>query len=101
MEVKKYVKKPIVVEAIQFDYHHNYHDVMDFLKGSNIDLKVNTDFGGVTTTILERDDQSIPLFPGDFIVKGVDGSIYPVRQDTFWKVYDEYAGEKKVDVVSW
>ena len=96
--VKKYVKKPVVVEAIQFN--SNAYEVKDFLKGTGIKLNIDpTRFPSYAQ--LQHDDQILELSPGDFIVRGVDGSIYPVHEETFWKVYDEYKEEEKMDVVSW
>ena len=39
--------------------------------------------------------------PGDFIVKGVEGEIYPVKPGIFWKTYDILDGEvREIDVKS-
>lgn len=108
--VKKYVKKPVVVEAVQFRDYVLTPDIRAFLEGTGVDLKIDVatrsvdfglPYGQPFGASLQKNGQTLDLRPGDFIVKGVDGSIYPVHEETFWKVYGEYKEEEKMDVVSW
>lgn len=94
--VKKYLKKPVVVEALEFD--GNIAEVQKFInerKNSHSDVMVRKDDliedGYV---IVLPNLQCIGFKKGDFIVQGVDGSIYPVKKDTFWKVYQVLDDDK-------
>lgn len=94
--VKKYLKKPVVVEALEFD--GNIAEVQKFInerKNSHADVIVRKDDliedGYV---IVLPNLQCIGFKKGDFIVQGVDGSIYPVKKDTFWKVYQVLDDDK-------
>lgn len=58
---KKYVKKPIVVEAYQTDKE-------------------------ITIHTLEGD---IKAMPGDYIITGVHGEQYPCKPDIFKETYEE------------
>lgn len=62
MNVKKYRKKPIVVEAYQTQKEMIIHT----LEG---ELKAN---------------------PGDYIITGVNGEKYPCKPDIFKKTYEPY-----------
>jgi len=86
--VKKYIKKPVTVEAIQWD-GKNYDEVKAFVKSdllsqSSKNLKIKT---------LEGDMTAIPT---DFIVKGVDGEFYPCKEGIFHKTYSEASNTKKL-----
>ena len=61
--VRKYVKKPVVIEAYQTDEEMTIHT----LEG---DLKAQ---------------------PGDYIITGVEGEQYPCKPDIFEKTYEEIA----------
>ena len=59
--VKKYMKKPIVVEAYQTD----------------------AEFG------IETLEGTMHANVGDFIITGVNGEKYPCKPDVFWQTYEE------------
>ncbi len=61
MKIKKYVKKPIIVDAYQTDKEMIIHT----LEG---DMKAD---------------------PGDYIITGVHGEKYPCKPDIFKKTYKE------------
>lgn len=81
MTPKKYRKKPVVIEAIQFD-GTNHDDIVEFCGGvlsftRNPELPIiNTLEGDMTAQI------------GDFIIKGVQGEIYPCKPDIFAVTYE-------------
>lgn len=62
MKTKKYIKKPIIVEAYQTDKKLTIHT----LEGDMIAL------------------------PGDYIITGINGEQYPCKPDIFLKTYDEF-----------
>lgn len=41
-----------------------------------------------------------PIRDGDYLVKGIDGSIYPVQKATFEKTYEKVSAEED-NVISW
>lgn len=61
MKTKKYIKKPVIVEAYQTD----------------IEITIHT---------LEGDMRAMP---GDYIITGVRGEQYPCKPDIFKETYDE------------
>ena len=86
--IKKYVKKPIEIEAIQY-LGDNLKEVEDFID-QTILVYTNTD------TNEERGMLGIPTLEGimqasigDYIIKGVRGEYYPCKPDIFKITYDE------------
>lgn len=85
--IKKYIKKHIPVEAVQWkgspviDTQEERKFLLDKaqfgIEGEEVVLIVHT---------LEGD---MKAHPGDYIVKGVDGEFYPVKKEIFEKTYVE------------
>lgn len=79
----KYKKKPVVIEAIQWN-GSNTQEVLDFCKGSCVEktkgayLYIITLEGGHIASV------------GDFIIKGVEGEFYPCKPDIFEKTYEVF-----------
>ena len=86
--IKKYIKKPVTIEAIQFA------DKADCI------LAIHK-FMGQETTRVNYEDKDNPYVKietlegtmkasvGDYIIKGVNGEFYPCKPDIFDKTYEE------------
>ena len=81
----KYRKKPVVIEACQFD--GNIRSIDDFPISEVGKFKVGSENGQYYLIIptLEGDMKALP---GDWIIKGVNGEYYPCKPDVFEKTYD-------------
>lgn len=79
-EVKKFRKKPVVIEAIQLT-PFNLEAIEEFVGG---DL-ANTS-GGVVIATLEG---AMHASVGDWIIRGVQGEFYPCKPDVFEQTYEE------------
>lgn len=80
--IKKYVKKPIVIEAIKWN-GDNRQEVDSFC---NKVLEEDIETHKLSIKTLEG---VIEASVGDFIIKGVSGEFYPCKPDIFAKTYDE------------
>jgi hypothetical protein len=80
--MKRYCKKPIVIEAIQFFSEKNFHECQRFT-GYKIGLKEMVKF--VVPTL----EGEHVISEGDFIIKGVKGEFYPCKPDVFELTYEE------------
>ena len=81
----KFRKKPVVVEAMQYD-HNNVGVALNFLRsGENATL----DGRGLIIHTLEGD---MAANPGDWIIKGVKGEFYPCKPDIFDATYEAVEG---------
>ena len=76
----KYRKKPIVIEAVQYDDFHT-GELNDFC-GSSIFEPVG---GSPFIRTLEGD---MTISKGDWVIKGVKGEFYPIKSEIFFKTYD-------------
>lgn len=87
MIIKKWRKKPVVVEAIQFkDNAETIAAISEFV--TQRVLTVNYD-DGVATAIIETLEGDHIAQEGDFIIKGVKGECYPCKPDIFEMTYEE------------
>lgn len=89
----KYKKKPIVVEAVQWN-GLNLEEIKDFVGDSliyNINdaaWKVGKDAPTVHIKIKTLEGTMIAK-TGDYIIRGVNGEIYPCKAEVFWRSYEE------------
>lgn len=78
----KYRKKPVVIEAIQFN-GNNFDEICRFaglavrIVGREQNLNINTLEGIMKAS------------PGDYIIKGVKGEFYPCKPDIFEATYEK------------
>lgn len=80
--VRKYRKKPVVIEAIQFT-GDNYQDIMDFVGTDGVFV----DRGG--QVVIETKEGKMRTKAHDYIIKGVAGEFYPCDREIFYKTYEE------------
>lgn len=81
VKVKKYRKKPIVVEAIRYNKDfigkaQNFCDKMRYNPHNN-------------EYYIETLEGTMLISEGDYIIKGVNGEFYPCKADIFEKIYEE------------
>ena len=76
----KYRKKPVVIEAIQFN-GENQGDVAEFM-GEMIRTNFFPDI------LIETLDGTMKANIGDYIIKGVKGEFYPCKPDIFEMTYE-------------
>ena len=87
----KYIKKPIPVEAVQIsedknDFIDNYPRWFCDAYDSG-EIRLSYAFTGLIVKTLEG-EMYAPW--GSYIIRGVDGEIYPCREDIFEKTYEPY-----------
>lgn len=91
--IKKYVKKPVEIEAIQLK-EDNIVEVFDFLDGENYEKTKSTEeledivLGVTKQGYIQLEGIMIAGF-GDYIIKGVKGEFYPCKPDIFESTYEE------------
>lgn len=82
--MKKYRKKPIIIEAIQFtDENKN-------IAFSCIGCNANASFDESNKPIIKIEtlEGEMTARLGDWIIKGVNGEFYPIKPDIFEKTYE-------------
>ena len=85
----KFRKRPIVVEAIQWDGGNDF-EVNDFVHSAEHWVER----GGFVTAMfrIKTLEGTIKATPGDWIIKGVKGEFYPCKPDIFEETYEAVAG---------
>ena len=82
----KYRKKPVVIEAMQLPAIDDEPspELIDWLHAADREWESDRD-GGIAITALEG---VMRADPGDWIIKGVQGEMYPCKPDIFEATYE-------------
>ena len=95
--MKLYRKRPVVIEAVQWDSEDVVYDILDWIEenGGNAyaDLDVSggtgpsgEDWGSFTIETLEGD---MEVSPFDYVIRGVMGEFYACKPDVFAASFEE------------
>src|SRR5690606_13292840 len=83
MNIMDYRKKPVVIQAIQFN-GSNHQEVVDFAKSSHKEY-VLVDEDEIVIQTLEG---NMIASPGDWIIRGIHGEYYPCKPEIFEASYE-------------
>jgi len=82
MEIKTYRKRPVVIEAMQFD-------------GTEEAARVITQWVPGSSWFFNHNAIQIPTLEGlmianigDYIIKGIKGEFYPIKEEIFLATYE-------------
>ncbi len=84
-----YVKKPVIVEAVQWK-GETAADAIDFMIENNIPddiLSFMRDADGTLIITIKTLEGEMRAMPGDWIIQGIRGEYYPCKPDIFEKTY--------------
>lgn len=84
MNVKKYVKRPIAIEALQYT-GDNRQELLDFTQGKAIFIDKN----GRTELVIHTLEGDMTAALGCYIIRGPKGEFYPIYQLIFEETYEE------------
>ena len=86
----KYRKKPVVIEAVQVPPEgESFSDEeQDWLFQSDRDF----DNGGDGSLYIHTLEGTMTAEPGDWVIKGVKGELYPCKPDIFEATYEPVDG---------
>lgn len=88
----KYRKKPVIIEAIQFeDNSDRIVEIHEFMGGDTI--RVNYEDKDNPYLKIETLEGTMKASVGDYIIKGVNGEFYPCKPDIFEKTYERVIDE--------
>lgn len=88
----KYRKKPVTIEAIQFeDNSDRIIEIHEFMGGDTI--RVNYEDKDNPYLKIETLEGIMKASVGDYIIKGVNGEFYPCKPDIFEKTYERVIDE--------
>ena len=82
--MQKYRKKPVVIEALQYDpSRKGMYEELEAIDG--VDVQIDRGYEAAVITTLEG---KLTAEPGDYIIRGVQGEVYPCKPDIFEQTYD-------------
>lgn len=88
----KYRKKPVIIEAIQFeDNSDRIIEIHEFMGGDTI--RVNYEDKDNPYLKIETLEGIMKASVGDYIIKGVNVEFYPCKPDIFEKTYERVIDE--------
>lgn len=82
----KYRKKPVVIDAVQWDGNANTANA--FL-GDRYGADWSYDAPGSKNLVISTLEGSMTALVGDWIIKGVKGEFYPCKPDIFTATYEK------------
>lgn len=82
----KYRKKPVEVEAIQWNSEDNIKAIQALL-GENLISEAREGIGAVGHWVKTLEGNMMISY-GDFIIRGVKGEFYPCKPDIFEATYE-------------
>ena len=104
--MSKYMKKPIVIEAIQWTKENDVELEHWLSKEKSVELEIDDHLyvAGVGTPYISKIqiktlEGTMEASYGDYIIKGINGEIYPCKPDIFEKTYEQpkqYVDELKL-----
>jgi len=100
--MSRYRKKPVEIEAVQLTWE-TWNEVCDFvgefpegMQGVYVHPENNDDYSPDYDYSRSRIGLTIPTLEGvmlavenDFIIRGIQGELYPCKPDIFLESYDE------------
>jgi len=93
--MSKYRKLPVVIEAFQWtggpDQTEDPEWIIEAMKKGEVEILMeSTENGGIPVSMhINTLEGVMKATPGDFIIKGVRGEIYPCKPDIFHATYEE------------
>ncbi len=88
--IKKYKKKPVVIEALLWDGNNN--DEVELwldIPNSEHSIQISSYTKNEDRVLIKTLEGTMAANIGDFIIKGIQGEFYPCKPDIFEKTYEE------------
>lgn len=82
-----YRKKPVVVQAVQW-MGNNWEAIANFHRGDAFTMTSIPDGKGLAALNVSTLEGVMVAMPGDYIIRGVAGEVYPCKPDIFAKTYE-------------
>jgi hypothetical protein len=92
----RYRKLPVVIEAVQFRYSEwadkalGFSDLPDWLTEALASGVIRGDFRSEDYwyAVIDTLEGEMTATPGDWIIRGVQGELYPCKPDIFAQTYE-------------
>jgi hypothetical protein len=84
---QQYIKKPLVIEAVQYDGNFRCLDVFSINEVGNFKLGKEED--GSSYLLIPTLEGDIKCSKLDYIIRGIKGEYYPCKPDIFELTYEK------------
>ncbi|MDL2315459.1 PGDYG domain-containing protein [Desulfovibrio sp. OttesenSCG-928-A18] len=84
-KLQKYRKKPVVIVAFHYTGRKDDFELMRWCESLNASRQIEFSGDGCTIKTLEGDMRADP---GDYIICGIKGELYPCKPDIFKATYE-------------
>lgn len=84
--IKKFRKRPVEIEAIQFTSFSSIVEILDFCP---VFQQINDSDSSIPKFGIKTLEGVMEASMGDWIIKGIKGEFYPCKPDIFKMTYDE------------
>lgn len=82
--MRKYRKKPVVIEAVQYLGFHENGEECELFLGSSFETHIATKNQIMVRTM----EGELTASQGDYLIRGVQGEFYPCKPDIFAATYE-------------
>lgn len=90
MPAQRYRKRPVVIEALQWDgTEESMDEVANFVMAPNVgDQDISGQLAGDIHIVIHTLEGDMRADVGDFVIRGVKGELYPCKPDIFAATYE-------------
>lgn len=81
-------KKPLEIEARNYECPNVAYDLIQWINKDRYRHLPMAYLRSNKKIAIPTLEGTMKAAPGDWIVKGITGEFYPIREDIFWKTYD-------------
>lgn len=89
MTVRKFRKKPVIIEAVEFKGDYLGMRAIDEWMRTGVFRSYTLQTNYVSSLTIDTLEGKMTAMPGDWIVRGVAGEFYPVKAEIFEQSYEE------------
>lgn len=90
---RKFRKKPVVIEAIQYDGSDEIaREIIEWVKQNRGEITYHPGYANIETRfIIQTLEGRMSITPGDYVICGIEGEFYPCKPVIFEASYEEVA----------
>lgn len=89
--IKKYRKKPVVIEAVQFVDHLSANLITEWAISTGVVI-YRSFFHSEAVLLIPTLEGTMMVSLGDWVIRGVNGEFYPCKPDIFEATYEGFEG---------
>ena len=95
----EYRQKPIIVKAWRWNGDQNLSGAPDWIQSAyeTGKIQITSDYKDQTYMTIYKTHGNLRVYSGDYVIKGVQGGIYPCKADTFHAAHESVQNNVEKD----